>query len=98
MKKGRNPLLIQKRDEALVRRYYYWTETQRLRFDDALKVLSDTEFFISEQCIMNIIRRYAVLSDKGKRKGVPKVKKPKITKRHLDLLRTDTDNDTEDRQ
>ena len=42
------------RDEALCRRYYYWTEVQRLRFDDALTVLSRQEFFISEERIMSI--------------------------------------------
>ncbi|MCC8146911.1 MAG: transposase [Bacteroidales bacterium] len=56
MKKGRNKELIQKRNEALCRRYYYWTELQRLRFDDTLKVLSEQEFFISEERIMAIIR------------------------------------------
>lgn len=57
MKKGRNKELIKLRDEALYRRYYYWTEVQRLRFDDALKLLSEREFFISEERIMSIIRR-----------------------------------------
>ena len=47
MGKGRDKELIKLRDEALCRRYYYWTEIQRLRFDDALKVLSEREFFIS---------------------------------------------------
>lgn len=47
MAKGRDKKLIELRDEALCRRYYYWTEVQRLRFDDALKVLSRQEFFIS---------------------------------------------------
>ena len=37
MGKGRDKELIKLRDEALCRRYYYWTEIQRLRFDDALK-------------------------------------------------------------
>ena len=45
------------RDEALCRRYYHWTEVERLRFDDALKVLSEREFFISEERILAIIRR-----------------------------------------
>lgn len=45
------------RDEALCRRYYHWTEVERLRFDDALKVLSEREFFISEERILSIIRR-----------------------------------------
>lgn len=44
MAKGRDKKLIELRDEALCRRYYYWTEVQRLRFDDALKVLSRQEF------------------------------------------------------
>ena len=57
MKKGRNKILIELRDEALCRRYYYWTEERRLRFDDALTILSKQEFFISEERIMNIIRR-----------------------------------------
>ena len=35
MGKGRDKELIKLRDEALCRRYYYWTEVQRLRFDDA---------------------------------------------------------------
>ena len=46
MSKGRNKELIRLRDEALCRRYYYWTEIQRLRFDDALRRLSECEFFI----------------------------------------------------
>ena len=57
MAKGRDKELIKLRDEALCRRYYYWTERQRLRFDDALKILSEREFFISEERIMAIIRR-----------------------------------------
>ena len=57
MGKGRDKELIRLRDEALCRRYYYWTEVQRLRFDDALKVLSEREFFISEERILSIIRR-----------------------------------------
>lgn len=44
MAKGRDKNLIELRDEALCRRYYYWTEVQRLRFDDALKVLSGRSF------------------------------------------------------
>ena len=57
MPRGRDKDLIKRRDEALCRRYYYWTEVQRLRFDDALKVLSKEEFFLSEERIMSIIRK-----------------------------------------
>jgi len=56
MGKGRNKNLINLRNEKLCRRYYYWTEIARLRFDDTLKVLSEKEFFISEERIMEIIR------------------------------------------
>ena len=38
MAKGRDKQLIRKRDEALCRRYYYWTEAQSVRFDRALKI------------------------------------------------------------
>ena len=57
MPKGRNKRLISLRDETLIRRYYYWTEIQRRRFDDALKILSEKEFFLSESRIMAIIRQ-----------------------------------------
>ena len=40
MPRGRNKALIARRDEMLCHRYHYWTETQRLRFDDTLKILS----------------------------------------------------------
>ena len=56
MSKGRDKELIKLRDEALCRRYYYWTERQRLRFDDTLRILSDREFFIFEEWILAIIR------------------------------------------
>lgn len=55
--KGRDKELISARDRKLYERYYYWTEVQRLRFDDALHVLSTEEFFISESRIMQIIRK-----------------------------------------
>ena len=86
MSKGRNKALVKKRDEALCRRYYYWTVVQRLRFDDALKVLSEKEFFISEDRIMAIIRRKgSELKDIAVR-PVPKVKKPKLTAQMLSLF------------
>ena len=86
MARGRNKELIKQRDEALCRRYYYWTEVQRLRFDDALKVLSEKEFFISEERIMAIIRKkVGELADIAIR-PVPKVKKPKLTAIQIQLF------------
>jgi hypothetical protein len=86
LQRGRNKELIRQRDEALCRRYYYWTEVQRLRFDDALKVLSEKEFFISEERIMTIIRKMGgELKDIAVR-PVPRVKKPRLTMRQLQLF------------
>ena len=84
MAKGRDKTLIELRDEALCRRY--WTEVQRLRFDDALKVLSRQEFFISEERIMSIIRRKCRELKELEVKPVPKVKKPRLTAVQLSLF------------
>jgi len=83
MSKGRDRDLIRRRDDALCRRYYYWTEKQRLRFDDALRVLSLNEFFISEQRIMAIIRKRC---RDTKLLPVPKVRKPHLTAEQLELF------------
>ena len=86
MAKGRDKNLIELRDEALCRRYYYWTEVRRLRFDDALKVLSRQEFFISEERIMSIIRRKSREGTDYNLKPVPKVKAPRLTAAQLELF------------
>lgn len=86
MAKGRNTDLIKLRDEALCRRYYYWTEKQRLRFDDALRILSQREFFISEERIMAIIRRKSMEGTIKDLRPVPKVKKPRLTADQLSLF------------
>ena len=39
---GRIGRLIERRNDKLVERFYYWTEVQRLRFDDAIRQLSET--------------------------------------------------------
>lgn len=86
MGKGRNSELVSLRDEALCRRYYELTEKQRLRFDDALKVLSKHEFFISEERIMAIIRKKVGELKDIALKPVPKVRMPRITARQLELF------------
>lgn len=89
MARGRNKTLISLRDEKLLRRYYYWTEVQRLRFDDALKILSRDEFFISEDRIMAIIRANChKLTDIDVR-PVPKVRKPRLSALQLSLFTGD---------
>lgn len=86
MPRGRNKDLIKKRDEALCRRWHYWTEVQRLRFDDAIKVLSEQEFFISEERVMSIIRQFCREHPDSEIRPVPKVKVPKLTAAQLRLF------------
>ena len=86
MGKGRDKALIELRDEALCRRYYYWTEERRLRFDDALTLLSKQEFFISEERIMTIIRRKCREIKDIQLGPVPKVKVPRLTAQQLELF------------
>ncbi len=86
MSKGRDKRLIQLRNEALCRRYYYWTEVQRLRFDDAVKILSQQEFFIAEETILKIIRTYAD-SVRGATLETPTTKQPRLTRDQLALFR-----------
>lgn len=59
--RGRSQQLIHKRDEKLMIRYFYHTEVKRLRFDDVLEVMSNEEFFIEPQTLINRLTR---LSDK----------------------------------
>jgi hypothetical protein len=64
MSRGRDRKLIDRRDAMLLRRYFFWTEVKRVRFDDALRKLSEDEFFISEERILRIIReKYDTFSD-----------------------------------
>lgn len=86
MSKGRSSELIEKRNEALLRRYYYWTEVQRLRFDDALKILSEREFFISIDRIMTIIRENCNKIKDVNVRPVPVIKKPRLTASQLSLF------------
>ncbi len=86
MSKGRDKKLIEKRNEALCRRYFYWTEVQRLRFDDAVKILSQQEFFIAEETILKIIRTYAD-SVSGATLETPTTKQPRLTRDQLALFK-----------
>lgn len=98
MARGRDQELLSRRDEALLRRYHYWTEIQRLRFDDALKLLSTDEFWISEARIMAIIRKNLHKLDDIDLKPVPKVRKPKLTARQLKLFEANNQDVDEDKE
>lgn len=86
MPRGRNKELIAARNEAIARRWYYWTEKQRLRFDDALKVLSQREFFLSEERILCILKQYAREHPEQSLPVKTKVKVPKLTVEQLTLF------------
>lgn len=84
---ARDTGLIKKRNENILRRYYYWTEVERLRFDDALRILSEEEFFISQGLILKIIRENC---DKVKDMGAKQVKRvraPRISAEQMRKLR-----------
>lgn len=49
--------LREKRDKRVFERYMYWTEQQRMRFDDTIRRLSEDEFFLTEDYIIQIIRK-----------------------------------------
>lgn len=87
MAKGRNKYLIEKRNEALCRRYHYWTEIQRLRFDDALRILSEQEFFISEERILAVVRENVSRLNDLAAVQVKKVKVPRLTAAQLSLFK-----------
>lgn len=78
--------MIRERNEALCRRYYYWTEAQSVRFDRALKILSK-EFFLSEERIMAIIRERSKVDPDIH--PVPKVRAPRLTFKLLSLFTDD---------
>lgn len=84
---GRIGRLIERRNDKLVERFYYWTEVQRLRFDDAIRQLSENEFFLSENMIVNILRSHR---PKGSVFKPPRC--PELTEEQLELFREDGNN------
>lgn len=86
MSRGRNKELIDRRNEALCRRYYYWTEVQRLRFDDALRILSEQEFFLSQERVLALIRQYCKEHPADRIPPAPKAKVPRLTAAQLQLF------------
>lgn len=45
-----------KRNAAILKRYWYLVEKKRLRFDDAIRILAEKEFFLSEFQVIQIIK------------------------------------------
>ena len=77
--KGRNRELIERRNAQIVSRYYFWTEVQRLRFDDAVRHLSENEFFLSESRIIQILKNARI----GAKIKISAPKCPKLTEEQI---------------
>ena len=91
MRRRRDNRLIEKRNAKIAARYYFWTEIQRYRSDDAIRQLSEEEFFLSEATIVRIIRRCNLTSEAMQRimkPGVIRVRRPKVTPEELQRLIT----------
>ena len=90
MRRQRDQRLIEKRNAKIAARYYYWTEVQRLRSDDAIKQLSEEEFFLSEATILQILRVAQRCGEEEIRKMVklrgPMARPPKITAEMVALM------------
>jgi hypothetical protein len=90
MKAKRDQRLIEKRNAKIAARYYYWTERQRLRSDDAIKVMSEEEFFLSEATILHILRVAQRTGEEEIKKLIklkgPMARPPKITADMLSLM------------
>ena len=89
MRCRRDNRLLEKRNAKIAARYYYWTEIQRYRSDDAIRQLSEEEFFLSEATSIRIIQR-CNLNDAQLRKimrpGVIRARKPKAIPEELQRL------------
>jgi hypothetical protein len=55
MRKGRNSILIESRNQKLILRFYFWYDQKRLRRDDVIRILSEEEFFLQPYTIREII-------------------------------------------
>lgn len=77
--KGRSSRLIQRRNEYLIKRYYFWYELQRLRFEDVIERLSENEVFLEEEYILRLIRDNSHL--------LKEIKQKKPSEKQLDQFR-----------
>lgn len=89
-KKGRNQDLIDARDAKLLERFIYWTEDQQLRSDSAVKILANSEFFLSEYTVMQVLNKaYSKFYGKKVQVVFHQPKPPKLTKEQKEMLKRD---------
>lgn len=89
MGRHRDNRLISKRNKKICARYYYWTEVQRLRSDDAIRQLSEEEFFLSEATVISILKKMQRIGreELSKNAALKRPQKlPKITAEMLSLM------------
>jgi len=89
MRARRDTRLLEKRNAKIAARFYYWTEIQRYRSDDAVRQLSEEEFFLSEATILRIIQRCALKDEQLRRimrPGVIRARKPREVPEELQRL------------
>ena len=86
MRRKRDSRLIAKRNKKICARYYYWTEVQRLRSDDALRQLSEEEFFLSEATILNILRKMQHIGETELRRNAALNRPPKTPSITAEML------------
>ena len=63
MPKGRSKYLIERRNEALYKRYKHLLNVKKLRYSVVFSML-EQEFFLAEGTIMHIIREWVYREDK----------------------------------
>ena len=86
MRRKRNTRLIEKRNQKICARYYYWTELQRLRSDDAIHQLSEEEFFLCEATILDILKKGRQMSNAELKKLAALKRPPKAPKITAEML------------
>lgn len=86
IKRGRNQALLLKRNLKILERFIYWTEEQRLRSDDAIKILAENEFFLTEQTIMSVLNKAYRVGGKKQKVVFHQPKTPQLTEELKNLL------------
>lgn len=84
---GRDQTLLAARNAKILERFIYWTEEQSMRSDRAITLLSQQEFFLTEQTILKVLNE--AYSSEGKKVQVVfhQPKPPKLTQEQKELLK-----------
>jgi len=64
MPRTKNDRLLINRNQKILKRFDYWYNKKRLRYDDVLHKLSEEEFFLNEKTILKILRETKKIESK----------------------------------